>query len=306
MGIIGSSARLYLDAHRRGVSFSRVLTLGRQRLYLSARELGELGSRFGTPARHRNGASIRRLPFGGDATGFFETFLGVEQLESIDNSAYEGASLLHDMNEPIPPDLEQRFDVVIDAGSLEHIFNFPVAVANCMKMVRLDGTLFISTPANNHCGHGFYQFSPELFFRLFKDRNGFTLKRIVLVTHPFPGAELSPRQRWYEVRDPADVGSRVSLVTDVPVQMLVEATRTSIAPVLSEPPQQSDYVSTWTGRSNGAGAPAPASPSGDVRRLARGVYDALPTALQRLAVGHYQRRLVATLRNRRFFRQVRS
>ena len=305
MGIIGCSARLYLDARRRGVSFSRVLTLGRQRLYLSERELQELTTRFGMSAPDGDGVDIRRFPFGGDATAFFEAFLGVEQLESLDHSAYEGATLLHDMNEPVPPELEQQFDAVIDAGSLEHIFNFPVAMANCMKMVRPGGTLFISTPANNHCGHGFYQFSPELFFRLLKDRNGFTLNRIALVTHPYPGAELSPRQHWYEVRDPAEVGGRVSLVTDVPVQMLVEATRTSVAPVLAELPQQSDYVSTWAGRA-GPYAPIHASPTSELRRVAREVYDVLPSALQRMAVGHYQRRLVSTLRNRRFFRQIRT
>ena len=37
------------------------------------------------------------------------------------------------------------------------------------------GVLYIATPANNHCGHGFYQFSPELFFSLLSPKNGFEI-----------------------------------------------------------------------------------------------------------------------------------
>jgi len=42
--------------------------------------------------------------------------------------------------------------VVIDSGSLEHIYNFPVAIANCMKMVKVGGSFFIFNMANNHMG----------------------------------------------------------------------------------------------------------------------------------------------------------
>ena len=33
------------------------------------------------------------------------------------------------------------------------------------------------TPANNFFGHGFYQFTPELFFRIFSAANGFEVER---------------------------------------------------------------------------------------------------------------------------------
>jgi hypothetical protein len=34
------------------------------------------------------------------------------------------------------------------------------------------------TPANNQMGHGFYQFSPELFFRVFSQENGYLLRAL--------------------------------------------------------------------------------------------------------------------------------
>ena len=59
-----------------------------------------------------------------------------------------------------------QFDVVYDGGTLEHVFNFPVALRNAMELLRPGGRLFtIHTCANNLCGHGFYQFSRELFYR---------------------------------------------------------------------------------------------------------------------------------------------
>ena len=77
------------------------------------------------------------------------------------------------MNLPIGDDLKRKFSVVIDGGTLEHVFNFPVAIKNCMQMLDVGGHFFVHTMANNFMGHGFYQFSPELFYRVFSPENGF-------------------------------------------------------------------------------------------------------------------------------------
>jgi hypothetical protein len=58
--------------------------------------------------------------------------LGADEIISIDASGYENATIIHDMNEPAE-DLAEQFDLVIDGGSLEHIFNFPVAILNVMR-----------------------------------------------------------------------------------------------------------------------------------------------------------------------------
>ena len=59
----------------------------------------------------------------------------------------------------------KQFDLVFDGGTLEHVFNFSTALKNCMHMVKPHGRFVSVTLPNNWCGHGFYQFSPELFFR---------------------------------------------------------------------------------------------------------------------------------------------
>ena len=65
----------------------------------------------------------------------FLQFLGAEEAVAIDNSAYEGAAIVTDLNAPIDASLKERFSVVLDGGCLEHIFNFPQAIRNCMEML---------------------------------------------------------------------------------------------------------------------------------------------------------------------------
>jgi hypothetical protein len=127
---------------------------------------------------------------------------------------------------------------VFDGGTLEHVFNFPVALKNCMEMLRQDGRLFIHNCANNLCGHGFYQFSPELFFRALSPENGFEVERIYVHV-------IGPYGRWYQVSDPNDVGSRVLLLTATPIQILVQAKRTAVKSIFDQFPFQSDYSRMW-------------------------------------------------------------
>ena len=92
------------------------------------------------------------------ADNYLELILETHDIKALDYSAYEGCDIVHDLNTPIGPELHGRFDAVIDGGCLEHIFNVPMALANYMNLVRNGGSLFIATMANNHMGHGFYQF----------------------------------------------------------------------------------------------------------------------------------------------------
>ena len=99
--------------------------------------------------------------------------LGATTLDVMDVSGFEGANILHDLNQPVDTRLHNAYDCVFDGGALEHVFNFPLALKNCIEMVKVGGCFITITPANNWCGHGFYQFSPELFYRILSRENGF-------------------------------------------------------------------------------------------------------------------------------------
>jgi hypothetical protein len=238
MGIDVQTAKFLLAAKRYwGVNFRSVLTIGRQQLYAQPEALRRLLGEFGIS----DAATLAKLEAA--CNGFAEPFLqylGAEEVVSLDASPYEQAILIHDMNRPISAELAGRFDVVYDGGSLEHIFNFPVAVKNCMEMVHLGGYFIGASPANNWCGHGFYQFSPELYFRVLSEENGFRVERAVVYE--------SAAEYWYEVEDPARVRQRVEILSALPVSLIVLAQRTAMAPVLRDTPQQSDYLMVWQGQ----------------------------------------------------------
>lgn len=235
MAIDTHTARFLIACRSAGISFERTATLGRQNLYVGIDQVRGFHKEYDVPAAADEGV----LSQGGEfADGLFK-MLGARELISIDASQFEGATWVHDMNDPIPPEWRGRFDVVFDGGTLEHVFNFPTALKSCMDMVRVGGHLIMQTPANNHCGHGFYQFSPELFFRVLSEENGFAVQRMIAV-EVFPGA------RWYEVADPAKVHSRVEVGgSKHRVLLLLCARRTREADLLVRPPQQSDYVLSW-------------------------------------------------------------
>jgi SAM-dependent methyltransferase len=174
--------------------------------------------------------------------GFFR-LLGSSTVESIDYSDYEKASIVHDMNEPLPNGLKGRFSVVVDAGTLEHVFNFPVAIKNCMELLGEGGHFIGITPANNFMGHGFYQFGPELLFSVFSPQNGFEMVKLI-ICEDFEDAQ------WYEVGRPkGGIAGRVTLTNHRPTYLMCIARRLAglREPFLSTP-QQSDYHDAWSHR----------------------------------------------------------
>jgi hypothetical protein len=236
VGFDVQGVRFLLSARNAGAHFQRTAMIGRQEFFIDPALFRYTLARFGF---HLNDTEVRRLLT--EENGFAEPLLkllGAEHISSIDASHYERASVLHDMNTPIPETLRESFSVVVDAGTLEHVFNFPVAIKNCMEMTRLDGHLLMMTPANNFMGHGFYQFSPELFFRVFCGENGFEVVKAIL-------CEVDPRGRWYSVVDPATARRRVELINRRPTYLMIQARKVRQVPILVVPPQQSDYKTLW-------------------------------------------------------------
>jgi hypothetical protein len=262
MGFDVQGVRFLLWAHRSGARFAKTAVIGRQELFIDPASLQHILRCFGMD---KNDAEVRRLLTEED--GFAEPLLrllGAEHISSVDASSYECASIVHDMNLPVPNDLRSAFTMVIDAGTLEHIFDFPTAIKNCMEMVQEGGHLLLMTPANNFMGHGFYQFSPELFFRVCSPENGFEVVKAIV-------CEVDPEAQWYEVVDPARARRRVELVNSRPAYLLVQARKLRQVPVLAVAPQQSDYTLLWQER--GARRPEPLQAGGRPLhvRLLRGI-----------------------------------
>ena len=197
----------------------RVLTIGR----LTARELGSTEQWFDLWLKERFGLNAL----------------------SLDSSDRDGATIIADLNDSsfMNSDLEGRFDLVIDGGSLEHVANLPAAVQNYHSLLADGGLIFLCNPVNGYAGHGLYQFSPEFYYRVFSPSNGFQpLLGLLEARHPSLFREHGFRSQFFRSPDPALFGKRLGFRGKEKTQMMFIAKKTPQgSPVFDF--VQSDYQS---------------------------------------------------------------
>jgi len=241
MGFTTEAVRFLSYCKESGIDFESTLQVARQCCHFSSDEMGIKEGDFAEPLFR---------------------FLGAKKVESMDYSDFEQASIIHDMNLPINESLKENFSAVVEGGTLEHVFNYPVAIKNCMEMVKVGGHLILMTPANNLFGHGFYQFSPELFFSLLTEQTGFTDTQIFIQDDAL---------RWYKIRNPKDIKCQVNIC--------IAKNRPSVIYVISKKikptPEkfnvlQSDYVDLWG--SGGTSSGKIEVKNGMVKRVAKRIY----------------------------------
>lgn len=252
MGVSRVTAQYLIAARKEGVRFDRTLTIGRQALFAGP----HWAWRRLVDSRVVPAITKREFLDGFEDSQWFADpllrALGAAELSAMDASGWEGADLVHDLNRPVPDELHQRYSLVYDGGSIEHIFDVPTVLRSYMEMVEVGGHLIIQTNADGHMGHGLYQFSPELFYRVLSEDNGFQVEHVTAMVDDVGWGRISNvaipyelRGPWYEVVDPAQVRERVVLEREGPVVLHVQARRVRAVPVLEAPPQQSDYAATW-------------------------------------------------------------
>ena len=171
MGIDYTGLEAILVAFKYAQKKKNALTLGRQGIhiprdtvdyFLRKYDLGHLAGRY--------------------EWGYCEPLLkdmGFENVDSVDVSSYEDASIIHNMNPPIPRNFKE-YDFIYDGGTFEHIFNTPQVCENIINMLSIGGIFCSVTCNNNLSGHGIYQFSPEFFLSAFSKRYGMEIQQLYL------------------------------------------------------------------------------------------------------------------------------
>ena len=233
MGITNNCVKFLAYSHQSGIDFKKTVMLGRQRLYAD----------FDLVNRILRNVEINLLLKSNEefAESLFQCF-GAKEIDSLDISDFEGANIQHDLNTPIPDKLKGQYSVVFDGGTLEHVFHYPMAIQNCMNMLELGGHFISITPANNQCGHGFYQFSPELYYAMDHFAHGIKVKAMFLAVFE-NGIGI---KNWFEVKDPLEARSRVTVVNNMPTYMMVVIEKTGEYRLGTTFPYQTDYTEAWT------------------------------------------------------------
>lgn len=109
------------------------------------------------------------------AKTFFE-FLGIpeENYYDIDKFPFDKPKIIHDLQNPINPKFHNFFSLIIDSGTLEHIFDVKSVMENLVRVTNVGGYILQFIPAQNFLNHGFYQFSPTFFYDFYTS-NGFEI-----------------------------------------------------------------------------------------------------------------------------------
>jgi len=92
------------------------------------------------------------------------------ELTVMDCTAWQGQEIIVDLNYPVNTKHHLIYDVIIDNGTLEHVFNIAQAMSNILNMLKKDGYICHSNPVNSP-NHGFYSISPT-FYHDFYEENG--------------------------------------------------------------------------------------------------------------------------------------
>ena len=179
---------LLIDVAKASPFHGSLLTLGRQEVMITNRilqkvaktlsfELADAGTAAGDDGGHTREAMLSDQEL-------FRS-LGFSEVHSMDYSDYENATILHDLNRADPPEeLLERFDVVLDRGTSQHVFHTPNLLSSLVRMTKFGGRIIHFSPSSNHIDLGFYMYSPTLFYDYYT-ANGLEINRIYLLRQPW-------------------------------------------------------------------------------------------------------------------------
>ena len=165
-------------------------------------------------------------------------YLKANSVDSLDNSNFEGANIICDMNNELK-NINKQYDTIIDIGTSEHIFNINQNLINISKLCKKGGRIIHCLPANNQCGHGFWQFSPEIFFSLYDESNGYQSTKLNLI-------DSYDNQNYWEIKK-GPKSERLELNSFSPLYIFVSTIKKSEN--VFQKAQQSDYNYIWNKKS---------------------------------------------------------
>lgn len=170
MGISKAAVHYLLKEAKKEPFTGRVLTLGVQQVILSEDELGKLADRVGyklTPVTDETIAKFDRHHHLTDM--YLLKSLGFDEVVRTDFSDFQGADFTMDMNQAeTPADHIGKYDVLIDGGTIEHVFHLPNSLMHIFRFLKVGGRVVHISPSSNNIDHGFYMFSPTLFWDFYE------------------------------------------------------------------------------------------------------------------------------------------
>jgi len=262
MGMAKGAARLLLEECSKRPFSGSILQLGRQKLFFEVHQFKRWAKLHNVElAKDCSNGNLRENESvqGGrmNDADFFEA-IGFDTVESCDYSDFQGADHVFDLNVPVPEHLHNKYDVILDSGTSEHVFHLPQVLENIYAMLKVGGRVIHLLPASNWVDHGFYAFSPTLFHDYYTANNwSIETSRIIELTRrhnidPWRIYDYTPGALNALSSGGFDKGYLVNIF------FVVTKTEAATSDVI---PQQSRYLSKWDDGQKPAG-PSKSSSSG--------------------------------------------
>jgi len=139
---------------------------------------------------------------------FWHAFLAPASISAID---FDGSPIAQklDLNQPI--EMGRRFDVVHNAGTLEHVFDIAMAFRNIHNLTKPGGVMIHHAPFTGWIDHGFYALQPTLFWDL-AEANGYHVAAMVYAEVDPPRLESLPtREAILDMAKAGRIGRNANL-----------------------------------------------------------------------------------------------
>ena len=186
MGLSRASVSWLTEESQRRPFSGTLLTLGVQNVDLSQAEFERIAQQMGVALGPVPQSDRKVLLDGTVSADHVFLRLGFERVVTTDADPFEGCDFIFDLNDPeVPEEHLGRYDMVLDAGTLEHVFHIPNALRNLLRFTRDSGRIVHHAPSSNHIDHGFWMFSPTLFWDYYT-ANGVQLPRFDIFRYRQP------------------------------------------------------------------------------------------------------------------------
>lgn len=144
MGLTVVVAELIITEHLYRPIRGNVLFVGRQTVFLDEKSLNALLIKHGLtlPAGFKYEFDDETRSADGKhfiSDRCFMQSIGIDKVDFLDVTDYEGADIVHDLGHPVPDMLSNRYDFIYNGGCLDNMFNPGVALINFSKMLRPGG-----------------------------------------------------------------------------------------------------------------------------------------------------------------------
>jgi SAM-dependent methyltransferase len=122
---------------------------------------------------------------------FWSTFLQYSSYAAIDFHGTDIA-LKQDLNKPLK--LKDKFDMVLNLGTAEHVFNLAQVFTSIHKHTKPGGLMIHGLPFTGYVDHGFYNFQPTFFWDIAKANDYQMMALLYVELKPLKMVQLQSRE----------------------------------------------------------------------------------------------------------------